>query len=190
MARRRITQECFQALREACGDAALSYCTVALWVKRFREGWDAVQDDLRKVRPHAENNTVQLLPCRILNSDELRVSWERKSENVTKLCSTFCTTFWVTANCSALDTSGNFRGATMIPLYSCTGLVGPEPKGRWRFPWTNRRYGRHLGSLIRTKVETAIKLMEGSRFLLVQRKSTLNSVLLRWCSLWRMTFMG
>ena len=38
----RSTQECFQGLREACGDAALPYHTVARWVKALREGRDAV----------------------------------------------------------------------------------------------------------------------------------------------------
>ena len=33
MARCRSTQECFQGLREACGNAALAYRTVARWVK-------------------------------------------------------------------------------------------------------------------------------------------------------------
>ena len=37
----------FQGLREACGDAALPYHTVARWDKSFREGMDAVQDNLR-----------------------------------------------------------------------------------------------------------------------------------------------
>ncbi|KAJ4452182.1 hypothetical protein ANN_03700 [Periplaneta americana] len=38
VARGRSAQECFQRLREACGDAALPYHTVARWVKAFREG--------------------------------------------------------------------------------------------------------------------------------------------------------
>ncbi|KAJ4436961.1 hypothetical protein ANN_17093 [Periplaneta americana] len=38
MARGHSAQECFQGLREACGDAALPYRTVARWVKAFREG--------------------------------------------------------------------------------------------------------------------------------------------------------
>ncbi|KAJ4428030.1 hypothetical protein ANN_24044 [Periplaneta americana] len=38
VARGRSAQECFQGLREACGDAALPYHIVARWVKAFREG--------------------------------------------------------------------------------------------------------------------------------------------------------
>ncbi|KAJ4447075.1 hypothetical protein ANN_09064 [Periplaneta americana] len=38
MARDHSAQECFQGLREACGDAALPYRTAARWVKAFREG--------------------------------------------------------------------------------------------------------------------------------------------------------
>ena len=47
VARGRSTQECLQGQREACCDAALPYRTVARWVKVFREGRDAVQDNLR-----------------------------------------------------------------------------------------------------------------------------------------------
>ena len=49
----RSTQECFQELHEAYGDAVLPYRTMARWVKAFREGRDAVQDNLRTVRPHS-----------------------------------------------------------------------------------------------------------------------------------------
>ena len=58
----------FHGLREACGNAALPYRTVARWVKAFREGRDAVQDNHRTGRPHVENNTVQLLAS-FLNAD-------------------------------------------------------------------------------------------------------------------------
>ena len=44
VARGRSAQNCYQGLREACGDAALPYRTVARWVKLFREGRDAIQD--------------------------------------------------------------------------------------------------------------------------------------------------
>ena len=61
VARGYSTQECFQGLREACGNAVLSYRTVARWVKAFRERSDAVQDNLRIGRPHLDNDTAQLL---------------------------------------------------------------------------------------------------------------------------------
>ena len=67
-------------------------------------------------------------------------------------------------NCNALDTRSNFRDAAMAPLCSRTGLVGPVLKGRWRLSWTNCRYGRNLGSLIRYKLEIPIKWMEAFRF--------------------------
>ena len=38
VAQGRSTQECFQGLCEACGDAALPYHTVAQWLKAFWEG--------------------------------------------------------------------------------------------------------------------------------------------------------
>ena len=47
VARSRSTKECFQGLRESCGDAALSYRTEARWVKAFLENTDIVQDNLR-----------------------------------------------------------------------------------------------------------------------------------------------
>ena len=50
VARSHSTQECFQGLHEACGDAALAYCTVAQWVKAFWEGSD-VQDNLHTGEP-------------------------------------------------------------------------------------------------------------------------------------------
>ena len=64
----RSTQECFQGLVEACDDATLAYCTVARWVKAFREGRDAVQDNLHTRWPHVENNTVQLFAS-LLDAD-------------------------------------------------------------------------------------------------------------------------
>ena len=55
VAQGRSRQECFQGLREACGDAALLYRIVARCVNAFREGRDAVQDNLRTGRPGVEN---------------------------------------------------------------------------------------------------------------------------------------
>ena len=58
--------------------------------------------------------------------------------------------------CSALDTPWNFRGASMVPLCSHTGLVGPIPEGRWRHSWTNCRYERNLGSLNEVKLKRQV----------------------------------
>ena len=66
--------------------------------------------------------------------------------------------------CSALGTPWNFRGAKMAQLCSRTGLVGLVSKGRWRFCWANRRYGRNLGSLKRTKLKKPIKWVKAYRF--------------------------
>ena len=113
-------QKCFKGLREAHVDAALPYRTVARWVDAFREDGDAVQDNLRTGRPHVKNNTNSLLPCCMLIADGLRVSQQRKSEYVTKLCSTFCTTFWVTANLQRIGYSVKFprcnKGTAMQSL--------------------------------------------------------------------------
>ena len=59
---------CFQGLREADGDAALLYRTMVRWIKVFREGRDAIQDNHRTGRSHVENNTAQLL-FSLLDSD-------------------------------------------------------------------------------------------------------------------------
>ena len=72
-------------------------------------------------------------------------SWlQRKSEYVTKLCSTFCTAFFITAKLQRVGHPWNFRGRTIAPLCSRTGLVGPVLKGSWWLYWWNRRYGPHL----------------------------------------------
>ncbi|KAJ4450034.1 hypothetical protein ANN_01441 [Periplaneta americana] len=66
-------------LREACADAALPYRTVARWVKAFREGRDAVQDNLRTGRPRVEDNTVQLLAS-LLDADRRWTARELAAE--------------------------------------------------------------------------------------------------------------
>ena len=69
----------FQGLGEAWGDATLSYRTVARWVKAFREGRDAVQDNLRIGQPHVDNNTVQLLAS-LLDADRRWTARELAAE--------------------------------------------------------------------------------------------------------------
>ena len=65
MAGGRSAQKYLQGLRETSDDALLPY-------RVFREGKDAVQDNIRTGRPHVENNTVQLLAS--LLDVQLRVS--------------------------------------------------------------------------------------------------------------------
>ena len=60
--------QCFQGLREACGDVAFPYLTVTRWVKAFRG-----RQGCRTGRPHVENNTIQFLVWMLI-ADELRVS--------------------------------------------------------------------------------------------------------------------
>ena len=57
----RSTQVCFQRLREAwrCSVTISQSGTMG---KAFREGRDAVQDNLHTGRPQVENNIVKLLP--------------------------------------------------------------------------------------------------------------------------------
>ena len=59
VARGRSTQECFQGLSEACGNAALPYRTVARWIKAFREVREAVQDNLRDDRKNVSGDMVR-----------------------------------------------------------------------------------------------------------------------------------
>ena len=70
VARGHSTQECFQGLQEACGDAALPYHIAARLVKAFQEGRDAIQGDptWRKTQFNS------LLPCWMLIAIELHVS--------------------------------------------------------------------------------------------------------------------
>ena len=63
----------------------------------------------------------------------------------------------------------------MTALCSRIGFVRQVPKGRWRLSWSNRGYGRNLGSLIRTKLETLID--ESIQVLIVLRKCALYIVL-------------
>ena len=73
------THACFQGLCEAYGDAGLPYLKVAWWIKAFREGRDAVQDNLRTGRSHVENNTIQLLVS-LLNADRRWTARELAAE--------------------------------------------------------------------------------------------------------------
>ena len=79
VAQGRSTQECFQKLREACGDAALSYRTVVRRVNAFLERKVAVQNNLRTGRPHMENNIAQFLAS-VLGADRRRSVLELGAE--------------------------------------------------------------------------------------------------------------
>ncbi|KAJ4443292.1 hypothetical protein ANN_04960 [Periplaneta americana] len=109
VARGRSAQESFQGLYEACGDPALPYRSVTRWVKAFREGRDAIQDNLRTGRPNVEDSTVQLLAS-LLDADRRWTARELAAEVGVchKLCSTFCTTFWVTAKLQRVGYSMKF----------------------------------------------------------------------------------
>ena len=70
-----------------------------------------------------------LLPCWMLIADGLRVSQQQKSEYLTKLCSTVCTTSWVTANLQRIGYTMKFprcnNGTTMqLHRSSLTGTKG------------------------------------------------------------------
>ena len=159
----------------------MQHCHIAQWhkwVKAFWEGRDAIKDNLYTGRTHVENNTIQLLAS-LLDADhqltvcELAVEVKSMSQNC---ASHSARHFRLPQTCSGLDTPWNFRGSTMAPLCSMTGLVGPVPKGRWLLFWANRHYGPNLGSLIRPRLEMPIKWMEASWF-----SSSKESVPYRMC---------
>ncbi|PNF43745.1 hypothetical protein B7P43_G13766 [Cryptotermes secundus] len=79
VARSRSAQNCYQGLREARGDAALPYRTVARWVKLFREEKNAIQDNRRSGRPQVDNHTIQLLSS-LLDVDRRWAAWELAAE--------------------------------------------------------------------------------------------------------------
>ena len=79
VAQGRSSQECFQRLLEAYGNAAVPYRTVARCIKAFREGRDAVQGNLRTGRLHVKNNTVQLLAS-LLDADRRCTARELAAE--------------------------------------------------------------------------------------------------------------
>ena len=79
VARGRSTLECIQRLREAYGHSALPYSTVARWVKAFREGGQAVQDNFRTGRPPSGENTIQFLVS-LLDADRRWTARELPAE--------------------------------------------------------------------------------------------------------------
>ena len=109
-----------------------------------------------------ENSTVQLVAS-LLDVDRWWTAHELAAEFWVSM-SQNCAPHSALQTCSVLDTPWNFRGAAVAPLCNHTGLVGFVPKWSWRLSWTNHRYGRDLGLLMRTKLETPIKWMEASRF--------------------------
>ena len=66
---RRNARQCYTGLQEACGECALPYCTVARWVKTFKEGQKNVTDMPRpgilhdNARVHAAGAVTDLLNC-------------------------------------------------------------------------------------------------------------------------------
>ena len=54
-------RQCYEGLQEACGEHALPYCTVARWVKAFKEGRPTILHD--NARTHAAGAVIDLLNC-------------------------------------------------------------------------------------------------------------------------------
>ena len=82
---------------------AMQRCHSAKWYNGLKRSGKAgiicrAGQPPQRTIPRGEQHSSS--PCSLLDviADGLRVSQQRKSGYVTKLCSTFCTTFWVTAN--------------------------------------------------------------------------------------------
>ena len=56
-------RQCYEGLGEACGESALSYRTVALWVKAFRDG---KQNVTAMLRPTVSEDDVQNVNALVL----------------------------------------------------------------------------------------------------------------------------
>ncbi|KAJ4448764.1 hypothetical protein ANN_00155 [Periplaneta americana] len=118
MARGHSAQECFQELREACGDAALPYLTVARWAKAFREGL---------VAPVPKGRfTPSWCLCilgHVLGScprGELLIN-ARYHKVRTALASTIkCLEWQVHEEIHCLSTDGSHRRADIIKINRCT----------------------------------------------------------------------
>jgi len=131
VAQGRSAQTCLQGLREACGDAALPYRTVARWVKLFREGRDSIQDSHLSGRPHVDNHTIQLLASlldveRRWTAQELAAEVGVCHKTVLHILHDILGYRKITAT---LGTPYTVRGATMETVCNCTGLVEPVPEG-------------------------------------------------------------
>ena len=143
---------------------------------------------LCRTTPHVEQHSST--PCFLLIANRLHVSKQEKSDYVTKLCSTFYMTFWVTANLQRI-------GYPMKILRCNNGTTMQSHRPCW-----NGTKGNVMNFLDKSSLWTKPELarinqtwnanqMNGSiLILLVQRKWALHNVLWGWCSLWHMTLMG
>ena len=139
-------------------------CHIAQWHDRLKRSGKAGM--LVRTTPHGEQHSSTLcfpvgcwspMDCTWVSNE----SWSRLCH---KMCSTFCTTLWVTENLKCVGYPMKFPewnyGSTVQsqrPCWTCT-------KGKVTIFWKNRHYGLNLGSLIWTKLEMPIKWMEAFRF--------------------------
>ena len=135
------TQECFQGLHDACGDAV------------FLEGRQGCRSgqSLYRMTVHGEQHSST--PCFPVGCwSPIDCVWvSSESRSMSQNCTPHSARHsGLPQTCSALDNLCYVWGATMAPLCSRTGLNGPVPKGRWWLSWTNYRYGRNLTSHIST----------------------------------------
>jgi hypothetical protein len=137
VARSRSAQNCYQGLREACGDAALPYCTVARWVKLFHSG----QLSFRMTPCWRRHNSAPCfftgcrssVGCTGVNCWDRRISQNHSPHSV---CHS-----WIPQNCSALV---------------------PHTISEVRLPWMDRHSGHNFGSLMWTTLEVTIKWLDAS----------------------------
>ena len=109
VARGHSTQECFQGLREACGEAALPYRTVARWVKHSRKAGIPF-----KTTPHGQQHSST--PCFPVGCwSQMDCAWvSSRSLSMSQNCAPHS---GYQQTCSALDTHMKFprcnNGTTM-----------------------------------------------------------------------------
>jgi hypothetical protein len=165
-ARGRSVQNCNQGLRETCGNPALSYHTVAWWVKLFREG----RDNRRSGWPHVVNHTLSsLLLCWMtVEGAALGLAAEEGICHNTVLhilpdilgCHKIAAR-WVSLQCPRCN-HGNVMqlhrtGCTNIPGKVTPSLEGSLPQTKLGFAHTNRTWsGSQMhGSFLALIVQSA-----------------------------------
>ena len=170
--------------------SVLSYCQVTWWVKAFREGRDAVQDNLHTGRYHVDKNTVHLLASP-WNSDRRWTANEVAAE--VGVCHK-------TVLHILHDILGYRKLAARWIPHEISEMQQCHPMQSHRPRWTDTK-GKVTTFLDESSLWTKRGLahtnqtwntnqMNGSiPVLLDQRKWALHNVLWRWCSLWCMALM-
>ena len=157
------------------------------WVKAFREGTDAVQDNLRTGQPHMENNTVQFLVS-LLGADRWWTAPELAEE--LGVCHKSVLIFWVTAHLKRFGYSVKFPRCNNGTAKQSKGPCWTDTKGKVTI-FLDESSLRTKSGLTHTNQTWNANQMNGSIPVhLVKKKCALYNVLWSWCSFLRMILMG